>query len=128
MRALVNDVPAWALALLFVGTPVVLGVVGFLAIHRLDFRSPSTGMDTMVSAFSTRATTLFGVLLVFVIVAEFSHFKETQANADQEAGALAQIVRDSGAFPPGPQQAIRAGVAAYGNAVVHDEWPRLHDG
>jgi hypothetical protein len=125
MRALVNDLPVWGLSLLFVGGLMLVALAGFLLVHHLDFRSPSTGADTMVSAFSGKATALFGILLVFVIVAEFNHFNDAKGTAQRESSALAEIARDSGPFPAGVQRAIRSAVAAYGNEVVHDEWPQL---
>jgi hypothetical protein len=125
MRSLVHDLPIWGLSLLFLGGLIVFALVGFVAFERLDLRSPSTGADTMVGAFSSRATTLFGILLVFVIVSEFNHFNDTQTTAQKEASALAQIVRDSGPFPAAVQSELRLAVAAYANEVVHDEWARL---
>ncbi|MCW2989613.1 MAG: hypothetical protein JWM73_207 [Solirubrobacterales bacterium] len=125
MRSLVNDVPIWALSLIFIVSVVALALGGFAAANRLGLRSPSTGADTMVSAFSGRATTLFGILLVFVIVSEFNHFNDTQTTAQKEASALAQVVRDSGPFPADVRERLRTAVGAYANEVVHDEWPRL---
>jgi hypothetical protein len=125
MRSLVNDVPIWALALIFTGCTVALALGGFAVANRLGLRSPNTGADTMVSAFSGRATTLFGILLVFVIVSEFNHFNDTQTTTQKEASALAQIVRDSGPFPVVVREEVRSAVGAYANEVVHDEWDRL---
>jgi hypothetical protein len=125
MRSLVHDLPIWALALVFLGGLILLSVAGFLAFERLDLRSPTTGADTMVGAFSSRATTLFGILLVFVIVSEFNHFNDTQTTAQKEASALAQVVRDSGPFPAAVRERISTAVGAYANEVVHVEWTRL---
>jgi len=125
MRALVSTVPTWGLAIIFIGGTTLLALVGFLLLHRLGLRSPSTGADTMVSAFSGKATALFGILLVFTIMSEFNHVSDAEGTAQREATALAQMVRDSGAFPVDVQASIRAAVAAYANAVVHDEWREL---
>jgi hypothetical protein len=127
MRSLVNDVPIWALSLIFVGGVMGLALGGFALANRLGLRSPSTGADTMVSAFSNRATTLFGILLVFVIVSEFNHFNDTQTTTQKEASALAQIVRDSGLFPADIRDKLRGEVGAYANEVVHREWDSLGD-
>src|SRR3954469_20211765 len=125
MRSLVHDLPIWALALLFLGGLILLSVGGFLAFERLDLRSPNTGADTMVGAFSSRATTLFGILLVFVIVSEFDHYNDTQTTAQKEASALAQILRDSGPAPATVRRDLTAAVAAYADEVVHREWDEL---
>src|SRR2546423_14819170 len=125
MRWVLNEVPAWALALIFIVGMTAVCLGGFLLVHRLGIRSPSTGMDTMVSAFSGKATALFGILLVFVIVAEFNHFNETKSGVAREASALAQIDRDSGPFPTDVRQRLRDDAGAYARAVVYDEWPLL---
>jgi hypothetical protein len=128
VRTLVSSVPAWGLVLLFVGGPIVLAAGGFLLVHKLGFRSPNTGADTMVSGFSTRATTLFGILLVFVIVSEFQSYGSTQRTVRDEATNLAEIVRNTQSFPAGPRDRIRAAVAVYGNEVVNREWKLMVDG
>src|SRR5690349_13095879 len=125
MRTLVNEVPVWALSLIFTAGLVALALGGFALSTRLGLRSPSTGADTMVSAFSSRATTLFGILLVFVIVSEFNHFNDTQTTAEKEASALAEIIRDSGPFPVAVRDELRTRVGAYANEVVHVEWDEL---
>jgi hypothetical protein len=127
MRALVNDLPAWLLAVIFIGGWVAFALAGFKLTDRSGLRSPSTGVDTWVSALSNKVNALFGILLVFVIVSEFNHYKDAQRTAEREATALAEIVRDSRAFPPAEQSTLNAAVAAYGNAVVHDEWKELRD-
>lgn len=128
MRSLVDSVPVWGLVLVFVGGAILFGVLGFGLVRRIGFRSPSTGMDTMVSAFSTRATTLFGILLVFVIVSEYQSYGGTEKTVRDEATNLAEIVRNTQSFPAGPRDRIRAAVAAYGNQVVHREWRAMRAG
>src|SRR4051812_18971352 len=125
VRSLVNDVPIWLLAIIFVGGLVAIALGGMWLFQRLGMRSPSTGADTMVAAFSSRATTLFGILLVFVIVSEFNHYNDTQTTAQKEASALAQILRDSGPAPATVRRDLTAAVAAYADEVVHREWDEL---
>jgi len=128
VRSLVDSVPVWGLVLVFVGGAILFGVLGFGLVRRIGFRSPSTGMDTMVSAFSTRATTLFGILLVFVIVSEYGSFQGAGRRVRTEATGLAEIVRNTQAFPSAAQARIRDAVAAYADEVVHREWPLMADG
>lgn len=128
MRTLVSSVPVWGLVLMFVGGAVLFGVLGFALVRWIGFRSPSTGLDTMVSSFSTRATTLFGILLVFVIVSEYQSYGGTQKTVRDEATNLAELVRNTQSFPAGPRTRIRETVAAYGNEVVHHEWALMRDG
>jgi hypothetical protein len=128
VRTLVSDVPVWGLVPIFVGGAMLISVGGFLLTRRLDFRSPSTGADTYVSAFGTRASTLFGILLVFVIVSEYGSFQGTTKTVRTEATNLAEIIRNTQSFPDAPQARIREAVAAYGDEVVHNEWPLMEEG
>jgi hypothetical protein len=57
-----------------------------------------------------------------------TRYGDSQSNVSDEAGALAAIVRDTGAFPPGDRHRVRGAVGAYVRAVVDDEWRRMHDG
>ena len=71
---------------------------------------------------------LFGLLLAFIVVIAYQSYGDTQSNVNDEAGALAAIVRDSGAFPQPDRDRVRGAVGAYVRAVVDDEWPRMHEG
>lgn len=128
MRSLVSSVPTWGLVIVFVGGMMALSAAAFLLVQKLDFRSPSTGADTYVSAFGTRASTLFGILLVFVIVSEYGSFQGAQRTVRTEATNLAEIIRNTQAFPAAPRDRIRSAVIAYGNEVVQREWKLMEDG
>jgi uncharacterized membrane protein YgdD (TMEM256/DUF423 family) len=115
----------WGLALIFIGGAIAVGLIGFWLFGRLGLRSPSTGADTAVAAFSNKATALFGVLLVFTIVSEFGHVNAAQQAVDDEATSLAQVVRNSVEFPPAVNVKLRDASARYLNAVVHRDWPSV---
>jgi hypothetical protein len=126
MRTLVETVPLWALTLIFVGGTCILTMAGFVLVHRTGFRSPDAMMDTMVSAYSGKATALFGILLVFVIVSEFDHFKSAQSTVDAEATALAQVSRDAHVFPQADTARVDAAIGRYVRVVRGPEWASLH--
>lgn len=128
MRALVESTTSWELVLLFVGGAIVLSLAAGAPIHALGLRSPSTGADTMVSSFAGRVTTLFGILLVFVIVAEFQTYQDAQSTVQNEATQLASLVRNTQSFPAAPRDRIRAAISRYGNTVVHVEWKLMGSG
>ena len=121
MRGLDAALPLWALAIIFVGGGAAISLLGFAIVHHTGFRSPDAMMDTMVSAFSGKATALFGILLVFVIVSEFNHFNGAQSTVDTEATALAQIIRDAHVFPAADRARVSAKVGAYARAVTGSE-------
>jgi hypothetical protein len=125
VRWLVDSVPTALLALLFVAGAVALALGATQLTRRLGLRSPSTGMDTMVSSIGAKTTALFGILLVFVIVSEFNHFNAAEGTAQREATALSGLVRSSWAFSPEAQKVIAADVDAYVSEVTDVDWPRL---
>lgn len=112
----------WGLALIFIGGTIAVGLIGFRLFGRLGLRSPSTGADTAVAAFSNKATALFGVLLVFTIVSEFGHVNAAQQAVNDEAAALAQVARNSTVFPPAANARIQGAAFRYRDAVVRQEW------
>ncbi len=128
MRGVVNHVPIWLLLI-----AVVAGVIGLMLllvwlIRRL-VPAVREGFDAEVSSQMLGAVaTLFGLLLAFIVVIAYQGYSDAQSNVSNEAGALAAIVRDSGAFPQRNRNRVRGAVGAYVRAVVDDEWPRLHEG
>ncbi len=127
MRTLVSDVPTWAFVPLRRRRARDLAG-GFVLTRRFDFRSPSTGAGTYVSTFGTRASTLFGILLVFVIVSEYGSFQGASRTVRAEATNLAEIVRNTQSVPAGPKERIRVAVVAYADEVVHREWRLMDEG
>jgi Protein of unknown function (DUF4239) len=128
VRTIVSDVPVWGLVLLFVGGAMLVAAGGFVLTRRYDFRSPSTGADTYVSAFGTRASTLFGILLVFVIVSEYGSFQGATKTVRDEATGLAEIIRNTQKFPTDARDRIRKAVVTYADEVTGHEWPLMEDG
>jgi hypothetical protein len=128
LRGLVNHVPIWLLLIVVVGAIVGL-VFGLVALIRRLVPPVREGFDAEVSSQMLGVVAaLFGLLLAFIVVIAYQNYGDTQSNVNNEADALAAIVRDSAAFgqPAGPR--VRAAVGAYVRAVVIEEWPRMHEG
>ena len=128
LRGVLNAVP---IALIMViGVGLTLGAV-VLAVCLIRRVVPATrdGFHAEISAPMLGAVAaLFGLLLAFVIVIAYQNFLDADANARQEADALASIVRDSAAFPEPGGSNVRRAVGTYVRSVVTDEWPRMRDG
>jgi hypothetical protein len=128
LRAVVDDVPAFVLALVVVGLVVGLVLLGVWAVRRWI---PATrdGFDAEVSSQMLGVVaSLFGLLLAFVIVIEFEAFNSATDNVQTEADDLAAIVRDSYAFDAAGGARIRTAIGTYVRVVVHQEWPRMRHG
>ena len=92
--------------------PGIVGLVLLLVwlIRRL-VPAVREGFDAEVSSqILGSVAALFGLLLAFIVVIAYQSYGDTQNNVNDEAGALAAIVRDSGAFPQSDGDRVRGSV------------------
>jgi len=125
---IVNTVPLALLIVIVVGLFLGLTLLGVWVVRRAV---PATkeGFDAEVSSQMLGVvTTMFGLLLAFVVVLAFQAYGDAGESTRQEAAGVAQIVRDSNAFSPTDQAAVSAASGAYVRAVVQDEWSQLRAG
>jgi hypothetical protein len=108
---------------------VVAIVLGGVWVARRLVPATREGFDAEVSSqLLGVVATMFGLLLAFVVVITFQSYGDAGENARQEADAVAQIVRDSGAFSPADRARVSMAAGAYVHAVVTNEWPRMREG
>lgn len=127
-RGILNTVPTVVLVLAVVG--VTCGAV-LLAVWLIRRWVPATREEfnsEIVAAMLGVLAALFGLLLAFVVVIEFQNHDDARANVEEEADALAAIVRDTQALDGPDTDAVRAVVLRYVDAVIEDEWPRMQEG
>jgi hypothetical protein len=128
LRGLINHVPTWLLLIVVVGAIVGLVLLIVWLVRRL-VPPVREGFDAEVSSQMLGVVAaLFGLLLAFIVVISYQNFGDTQSSVSSEAGALAAVVRDSGAFPQSDRDRVRVAVGSYVRAVVDDEWPRMREG
>lgn len=73
-------------------------------------------------------TTLYAILLGFVIVTSWQAFRNTEHNTIKEANTIASLYRASQAFPPEVQLKIAKALVAYVNTITDAEWKTLRVG
>lgn len=128
LRGVVNGVP---LVLLMLAVVVLAAGVVLLAVWAVRRYVPATreGFDAEVSSQMLGVVAaMFGLLLAFVIVIAYQNFGDTETSVNQEADALAAIVRDSQAFGDPDASRVRQAVGTYIQIVVDEEWPRMRHG
>jgi hypothetical protein len=124
----VNQVPIWLL-LLAVVTAIVGLVLALVWLVRRLVPEVRDGFDAEVSSQMLGVVAaLFGLLFAFVIVIAYQNYSDAQSNVEDEADALAAIVRDSAAFPRPEQERLRDAVGTYVRVVVDEEWSRMRRG
>ncbi len=79
---------------------------------------------TMFAALAT----LYGVLLAFIVVAEWQEYQDTRGIVQMEANAVMNLYRFSWEMPAPYDYEIRSLVKTYIKNVIHDEWVMMQHG
>lgn len=127
-RWLLNTFPTWALALIVVGGIALLGWGVARTVRR---RVPSVAEgehNDLAGIFLGVLIGVYGIVLAFVIVALYEDFKAAEGTVRTEATELAQLYRDSGAFPAEVRGRIDDEIGRYVTVVVNEEWPLMAEG
>ena len=102
-----------------VGSLTVIVVVGLSILGLLVFRRlvSSTRLESAHTAsgegFFSLAGVLYAVLVAFVVVVVWEQFVDTQAAAESEASAIADLLRDSQAFPASERPQLQQSLITY---------------
>ncbi|WP_406191384.1 MULTISPECIES: hypothetical protein [unclassified Streptomyces] len=125
---LLDHLSTAVLAVLVVGGIVVLSLLGDKLCRRW-FPSTSGGAhNEMVALLLSVFGAIYGVILAFVIVNLWTQMQDAETVVAGEATAVAQIVRDAQALPPGPRDRINTAVGRYVHTVVEKQWPVMREG
>ena len=114
--------PLSLLALLVVGLPVLLAVVGLLLVRsRVPHPRLQPHHDVAGYIYSGLAV-LYAVLLAFVVVIVWQQFNTADIRVHREADELSDLFRAAQAFPTPVQHAMIEAVRSYARAVIEEEW------
>jgi Protein of unknown function (DUF4239) len=122
------SLPIPVLAMLIVGFPVLLAVVGLLLVRS---RAPHPRLrphHDVAGYIYQGLAVLYAVLLAFVVIIVWGQFDATHIRVRKEADALSNLFREAQVFPASIQQAILDAVHTYARAVIEDEWPAMARG
>jgi hypothetical protein len=120
--------PLWLLALLVVGLPVLLAIVGLLFVRsRVSHPRLQPHHDVAGYIYSGLAV-LYAVLLAFVVVIVWQQFNSTDIRVHREADELSNLFRAAQAFPTPVHHAMLDAVRRYARAVIEEEWPDMGQG
>ena len=78
--------------------------------------------------FFSLAGVLYAVLVAFVVVVVWEQFGDAEKATQSEASAVADLLRDSHAFPVADRPAVQDALIAYLDDVRNDEFPRMRKG
>lgn len=127
-RWLLNTFPTWALFILVVGGLMLIAAAGLVLVRR---RWPhlSEGTHNDVAGVTIGLLVgVYGIVLAFVIVAIYEDFQAAKETVHEESTELAQLYRDSRAFPAPVREALDRAIGDYTHAVLGEEWELMADG
>lgn len=127
-RDLLNSLPTWVLALLFVGAIVALSLGAFVLVSRLLPRWRDLAGVEGIMGVAAMVMTLFALVLAFVVVNLYSDYTSASGDVTDEANSLSAIVQDARAFPEADRLAVDRAVARYVHEVRAHEFDTLADG
>ena len=117
--------PLSVLALLVVGLPILLAVVGLLLVRsRVPHPRLQPHHDVAGYIYSGLAV-LYAVLLAFVVIIVWEQFNTTDIRVHKEADELSNLFHAAQVFPTPVQQVILDAVRSYAGAVIEEEWSAM---
>jgi len=123
------QVPAPIVGSLTVIVVVGLSILGLLIFRRLVSKTRLESAHTMPGdVFFSLAGVLYAVLVAFVVVVVWEQFVDAEAAAQSEASAIADLLRDSHAFPASDRPQLQQSLTTYAQDVVDDEFARMRRG
>ncbi|EPH45695.1 DUF4239 domain-containing protein [Streptomyces aurantiacus] len=125
---LLNNFSTFTLAVLLGGGAVLVAVTGALLLRRRFARLADGTYNDMVGVCLSMYAAIYGIILAFVVVAEWETLNDAETNVAAEASRTAQVVRDAAAFPPEQERRVTDAVGAYVHAIVDKQWPLMREG
>src|SRR6266850_2814505 len=117
--------PLSVLALLVLGLPALVAVVGLLLVRsRVPHPRLQPHHDVAGYIYSGLAV-LYAVLLAFVVIIVWEQFNTTDIRVHKEADERSNLFRAAQVFPTPVQQAILDAVRSYARAVIEEEWSAM---
>src|ERR1700735_631375 len=121
--------PLWVSALILVGLPTVLALLGPYLVRRcVTLEKLTTNNEIAGFKFATVGV-LYAVLLAFAIILVWEKFSNAEATVAQEAGAAETIYRLSSSLSDVQRKDhLRGALTAYLAVAAADDWPAMDRG
>jgi Na+/proline symporter len=128
LRSLLNSLPEWALALLFIGGVVLVTLGAFRLVQRFLQSWRDTSSVEGIVAVAAMVMTLYALVLAFVVVNLYNDYADASTDVIDAANALGAVVQDAQALPGGDRNNVERAVTRYIGEVRAREFSRLADG
>lgn len=125
---IINVLPVWALAAIFVGAGIVFSV-GLQLLARWRFGTDRLKLNHEVAGFKYSVVGVaYAVLLAFVVFGVWSEFDRTEQSVLAEAERFYDLHRTSFNFPEETGEKMRQALIAYAIEVRDNDWPMMEKG
>jgi hypothetical protein len=107
---------------------IVLAVAGLAAVRECIPVAVLRPCTNEIGSFIQALSTIYAVLLAFVVYVVWAQFNETRTLLDREANELLDLYRTARGFMPETREAIQQELHAYVCDVIGREWAALARG
>ncbi|WP_338698769.1 DUF4239 domain-containing protein [Streptomyces sp. Q6] len=125
---LLNHLSTFALCLLICGGAVFVAVAGCVMARRWMPKIADGAYNEMIGLVLGMYAAIYGIILAFVVVAEWEALGAAEENVAAEASQTAEVLREAAAFPPEQRDRVTAAMGAYVHAVVDKQWTPMREG
>ncbi len=125
--AWIYDLPIWATCCIFIGGMTSIATAGLLLVRLRVTQHSITHNDVAGPIMATLGTVL-AVMLSFMVVTMWQEYDTASSYVTHEAGEIADLYHEAAIFPQPWRSGIHAALRNYVALVVHNEWPRMHEG
>jgi hypothetical protein len=107
---------------------VGLSLAGLILVRRRADQAVLRNSNDVVEAIYQMMGVLYAVLLAFIVVVAWEQFSTAETHTESEAGAVADLYRDAGAFPTQVRDELQSHLLDYARDVIENEWPMMARG
>lgn len=107
---------------------IIFAIVGLLIVRQVVPPKTLKAHHDVAGFVFANLGVLYSVLLGFTVVNVQQRFDAINQVSQTEAAYLAELFRDSAVFADKNKLAVRNAIKAYGQSVLHEEWPSLARG
>ena len=121
--------PRWLVTTLRL-TAIVAGVsilssLGLLVFRQVAPMADLRGSSSELGNYLQTVGGIYAVLLAFVVYVVWNQYDQARGHIDRESAALIDLHRTASGLPTRTRDEIQAGLRAYVNAVLQDEWTAM---
>ena len=125
---LLSNVPTWLLTLLAIGGTISLSIAAMWLVRPIVQAAMQGHHNEVAGNIFAVVGVLYGVLLGFLVIAEWQAYHEAAVATNQEAGILGALYLETVALPKSMRNEAQQALCGYARTVVKSELPSMQAG